>query len=48
MGYQRTEADHTVFTRTCNGALSILALYVDDITMVSEHQEKLKLPSIDT
>jgi hypothetical protein len=44
MGHQRTEADaadHTVFTRTCNGALSIFALYVDDITMASKDIETI-------
>jgi hypothetical protein len=49
MGYERTEADHAVFTRVCSGALSILALYVDDITMacksietINQDKEKLK------
>jgi hypothetical protein len=41
MGYQHTEADHTVFTCTHNSALSILVLYVDDITMVSEDLETI-------
>jgi hypothetical protein len=36
MGYQRTEADHAVYTRDEGDALSILALYVDDITMVTK------------
>ena len=36
MGYQRTEADHAVYTRDEGDALSILALYVDDITMVAK------------
>jgi hypothetical protein len=35
MGYTRTDADHTVFTRGAGSALSIIALYVDDITMVA-------------
>jgi hypothetical protein len=35
MGYQHTEADHVVFIRM-HGTLSIIALYVDDITMVSK------------
>jgi hypothetical protein len=35
MGYQHTKADHAVFVRT-HGTLSIIALYVDDITMVSK------------
>jgi hypothetical protein len=41
MGYQHTEADHAVFTRTHNGALSIIALYVDDITMASKDIETI-------
>jgi transposase InsO family protein len=41
MGYQRTEADHAVFTRTRNSALSIIALYVDDITMASKDMETI-------
>jgi transposase InsO family protein len=36
MGYQRTEADHAIFSRNNNNTLSIIALYVDDITMVSK------------
>ena len=35
MGYTRTDADHAVFTRGEGQSLSIIALYVDDITMVS-------------
>ena len=41
MGYQRTKADHAVFTCTRNGALSIIALYVDDITMASGDLESI-------
>jgi Reverse transcriptase (RNA-dependent DNA polymerase) len=36
MGYQRTEANNTVFSRNNNNTLLIIVLYVDDITMVSE------------
>jgi Reverse transcriptase (RNA-dependent DNA polymerase) len=36
MGYQRTEANHTIFTHTNDNILSIIALYIDDITMVSK------------
>ena len=36
MGYQHTEADHAVFIRTTDSFPSILALYVDDITMASK------------
>ena len=48
MDYQHTEADHMVFMCTRNSALSILTLYVDNITMVSEdletiHQDKAAL-----
>jgi hypothetical protein len=35
MGYIRTEADHAVFTRAGADAPSIIALYVDDVTMVA-------------
>jgi transposase InsO family protein len=48
MGYQRTEADHAVFTRA-GGDASIIALYVDDITMagkslkaINQDKENLK------
>ena len=48
MGYQRTEADHAVFTRS-GGDTSIIALYVDDITMagtnlkaINQDKESLK------
>ena len=48
MGYQRTEADHAVFTRS-GGDASIIALYVDDITMagtnlkaINQDKESLK------
>jgi hypothetical protein len=33
MGYAHTDADHAVFTRLRGDTLSIIALYVDDITM---------------
>lgn len=36
MGYRHTEADHAVFIRTTDSFPSILALYVDDITMASK------------
>jgi hypothetical protein len=49
MGYECTEADHAVFTRVRSGALSILALYVNNITMacksietINQDKEKLK------
>ena len=35
MGYQCTDADHAVFVRNKDNIPSIIALYVDDITMVS-------------
>src|SRR5712672_2949792 len=35
MGYQHTDTDHAVFVHTRNNTPSIIALYVDDITMVS-------------
>ena len=41
MDYQCTEADHAVFMRTRNDALSILVLYVNDITMVLEDLETI-------
>src|SRR5260370_25865786 len=41
MGYKRTEADHAVFICMCNGARSIITLYVDDITMVSKNLETI-------
>ena len=49
MGYHHTEADHAVFVRAADDFPSILALYVDDITMASKDirgierdKEKLK------
>jgi Reverse transcriptase (RNA-dependent DNA polymerase) len=49
MGYTCTDADHAVFTRLKDETLSIIALYVDDITMackslktINEDKEKLK------
>ncbi len=41
MGYRCTKADHTVFT--ChNPSMSIIALYMDDITMVSKDLERIE------
>ena len=37
MGYQRTDADHAVFVQNKENVPSIIALYVDDITMVSDN-----------
>jgi Reverse transcriptase (RNA-dependent DNA polymerase) len=49
MGYARTNADHAIFTHLKDETLSIIALYVDDITMackslktINEDKEKLK------
>ncbi len=42
MGYKRTEADHAVFTHVKGDTLSILALYVDDITMACKSIEVIK------
>ncbi len=41
MGYRRTEADHAVFTRH-DPSMSIITLYVDDITMVSKDLERIE------
>src|SRR5258707_682749 len=41
MGYEHTEADHAVFIHMCNSAHSIIALYVDDITMVLKNLETI-------
>ena len=41
MGYTRTDADHAVFTCGAGSALSIIALYVDDITMVANNLETI-------
>ena len=41
MGYQHTKADHAVFTCTSNSALSIIALYINDITMASGNLESI-------
>jgi reverse transcriptase-like protein len=37
MGYKRTEADHAVFTCVQDSKHSIIALYVDDITIASKN-----------
>ncbi|HEX4706357.1 MAG TPA: reverse transcriptase domain-containing protein, partial [Candidatus Udaeobacter sp.] len=42
MGYSRTNADHAVFTRGNGPDLSILALYVDDITMAARDLETVR------
>ncbi len=42
MGYVCTEADHAVFTRMRGNALSILALYVDNITMACKSLDVIK------
>jgi hypothetical protein len=34
LGYTRLESDHAVFIRIIDGAISIISLYVDDITML--------------
>jgi hypothetical protein len=36
MGYTRLESDHAIFVRVEDGALSIISLYVDDVTMLSK------------
>src|SRR5260370_2655126 len=41
MGYERTEADHAVFIGMGNSGRCIIALYVDDITMVSKKLETI-------
>ena len=41
MGYTRTDADHAVFTRGAGSTLSIIALYVDNITMVANNLETI-------
>jgi Reverse transcriptase (RNA-dependent DNA polymerase) len=41
IGYQRTEADHAVFTRSHNGKVTIIALYVDDITIASDGLDEI-------
>jgi Reverse transcriptase (RNA-dependent DNA polymerase) len=42
MGYQRTDTDHAVFVCNENNTPSIIALYIDDITMVSKDLEVIK------
>jgi Reverse transcriptase (RNA-dependent DNA polymerase) len=39
MGYERTDADHAVFIRIRDSIPSIIALYVDDITIASKSLE---------
>jgi hypothetical protein len=48
MGYTHLESDNAVFTRVRNGTFSIIALYMDDISMASNdlnaiEQDKVKL-----
>jgi hypothetical protein len=42
MGYTNTQADHAVFTRFADPHLSIIALYVDDITMASTDPREIE------
>jgi hypothetical protein len=48
MGYTHLEWDHTVFIHICDGVLSIIALYIGDISMagnlttICTDKEKLK------
>ena len=42
MGYRCTTADHAVFTHTAGKLLSIIALYVDDITMVCKDLDTIQ------
>src|SRR5260370_14530688 len=39
MGYKCTKADHAVFICMCNSTCSIIALYIDNITMVLKNLE---------
>jgi reverse transcriptase-like protein len=41
IGYTHTDADHTIFIHLCNSTCSIITLYVDDITMVSNNLETI-------
>ena len=41
MGYQCTKADHAVFIHAKDGTFSVIALYVDDITMASKNLETI-------
>ena len=41
MGYHHTEADRAVFVRNQNGILSIIAVYVDELSMASDNFEVL-------
>ena len=41
IGYQHTEADHAIFTCSHHGTVSIIALYVDDITIASESLDEI-------
>ena len=42
MVYHNTQANHAVFTRSANPHFSIIALYVDDITMASTSLQEIK------
>jgi hypothetical protein len=42
MGYQCIEADHAVFTHSKAGIFSIIALYVDNITIVCKDLSVIK------
>jgi Reverse transcriptase (RNA-dependent DNA polymerase) len=41
IGYQHTEVDHTVFTHSHHGTVSIITLYVDNITIASESLDEI-------
>jgi len=42
LGFKRSEADHGVFTKVCDGKIFIIAVYVDDFLLFSELIDEIK------
>ncbi|KAJ7982285.1 Retrovirus-related Pol polyprotein from transposon TNT 1-94 [Quillaja saponaria] len=40
-GYQQSNADHTMFIKHCNGKITILIVYIDDIVVIGDNPEEV-------
>lgn len=41
MGYQQSNADHTLFFKHCHGKIALLIVYVDDIVITGNDEEEM-------
>jgi hypothetical protein len=41
MGYQQSNADHTLFFKHCHGKIMLLVVYVDDIVITGNDEEEM-------